>query len=96
MKNTTIDSPAKVGCPSFRIELREVFPDQIDALGTDCFHCSLEGHQVTVNLYLHYNHGDPGSAMLHCCRDCVVPIVLYQSVGLDCDKLVIAEWSVTE
>jgi hypothetical protein len=91
MKNTTIDTPAKVGCPSFRIEVREVFSDQVDALGTDCLHCSLEDRQVTVNLYVRHEDGE--SELLHCCVPCVVGIVLDKAVDLDCNHAVIAEFA---
>jgi hypothetical protein len=93
MQNTTIDLPAKVGCPSFRIQFREVFPDQVDALGADCLHCQGEKAQVTVNLYLTYADE---RALLNCCVPCVAVIVMDQCTLLDNDHEVIAEFALVD
>jgi hypothetical protein len=94
-KTVTIETPALTGCPSFLIELREVFPDQIDRLGDDCEYCQTEGQQVLVNLYLPYQHGTPEghAAVLHTCIPCIGIVVLDRSVGLDCDRVIVAEWA---
>jgi hypothetical protein len=91
----TIETPALAGCPSFLIEMREVFPDQIDALGEDCEYCQTEGHQVLVNLYLPYAHGTPDGhrGVLSTCLPCITIVVLDRSVGLDCDRVIVAEWA---